>query len=276
MRLVLCRSIRRYRIRSGSRTSSQGRRFPCVVSLCCYSLSGVRQFPSRSQAKRRLPPSRVSSITEELKCPCRKHPQAVLRLRRGVTGRKRWKDAAGTYYCDPCWIKKVEAHRQSARLAARTPTPSASDQDDAAIEIQVEDEVNSPIEIVEVEVEEAVERVPERTAGTIACARCDCRISRDQAYYYDDKPFCFDCIGEVADASVAQIAPSRPRAIAIVARSSVDLMETRRCPFCNEQIQAIAKKCKHCGGVARSSPSQAAGSSNPGRSILLINAAGAW
>ena len=56
--------------------------------------------------------------------------------------------------------------------------------------------------------------------------------------------------------SIVRLAPSPSLAAGRKqSTSTYDLVTTRRCPYCDEEIQASAKKCKHCGEwIDRRSP----------------------
>lgn len=148
-----------------------------------------------------------------------------------VAGRKRWKDGAGNYYCDPCWAKRLQEHRRQNESAVNreenSEPPAISDLEQLAV---------------------AAESGEESASNMLACAGCGTEMQWHDAHEHAGKPFCFQCIIRFAK---DESPPSH--AIALASNTtradspSYDLVTTRSCPYCGEEIQATAKKCKHCG-----------------------------
>lgn len=106
-----------------------------------------------------------------------------------------------------------------------------------------------------------------RIPKTTACSVCNKSFPREQLQVNNEKLVCWNCIFKIADGGPvtlegsqrddvlggrrdAPIASSAARASLGMASedgSTYPLVETRSCPYCGEQVQIAAKKCKHCG-----------------------------
>jgi hypothetical protein len=188
-----------------------------------------------------------------------------------IASQKRWKDGAGHYYCEACWIKK------SGALPARASVPANANQADvpAASSGQSSGTTVMKCKITKQLIQyncpycsSPLESSFDEAGTKDSCPRCGNNFvvpgQREIAELRRQQQLQQKRVAEVAAERAAtkkkakeerlKQAAEKKRAEQLAMANAVkppdpnnSVTSSRPCPFCDGEIQAIAKKCKHCG-----------------------------
>jgi phage FluMu protein Com len=89
----------------------------------------------------------------------------------------------------------------------------------------------------------------EGPSAPLVCSACGSAIEAGSVFNHHGKPVCLECVFlfSKSDATETTSISSAAPPLLSTGPATHDIITTKDCAFCGEEIQSNAKKCKHCG-----------------------------